>query len=490
MSREQDNTILDFQQELMDDLKKRYSKTNKRLTPNEINKYIFMFSDILLYGGTKRSKTKKIKNIKILGSREFLFKSKKQKNRARIYVNNYSSILIKYIEGVGLYGGDEPHEAKIMIPDNATASHARTQINSIRGKERKGEKEEEQNCQNHSLDAMEILMNKLKQSSKSHSTGSVLKLWNLEKSGIDKVISMKKEMEARVESKVKHYAMDSLPEQYQLLAKGVMDSADTGLTTEISTLEKNAINIGAKDGVTDISAILFSILTEAADAATEFIGGFFPIEPVLSEIEAVAICDPGKSVVLIELLWPTIPLKIGGTELKINLYLATLSNAMCEGCGGPELIGPEKTVNKSVRNVIKIACKSLIKSTSKIFEIKARATEYHNRLADFHRKLPTIAGTHEALAASAIASAQAVSINIANNAHQLASKAHERAGYKHQNTLDRLKKKTGYSQRQAEGHTAAVKFHAAKVKFHTTSAAAAAAAGGGRRRTLTVTEVK
>ena len=133
MNRKHKNTISDFQQELMVDLKKGYSKTNKQLTPDEINEYIFMFSDILLYGGTKKKKTKKIKNIKIIGSHEFLFKSKKQKTQAALYVNNYSSILREYIEGGELYEGGaaqicDRSDPLLMLEPLITALKGRTRL--------------------------------------------------------------------------------------------------------------------------------------------------------------------------------------------------------------------------------------------------------------------------------------------------------------------------------------------------------------------------
>ena len=425
MQRKQKKNILDFQQELMGDLKNSYSKTDKRLTTNETNEYLFMFFDILIHGGTKKKKRKKIKNIKMLGTNEFLFKSKKQRERATIYVNNYSRILREYIKGGVLYGagtGDvvSMDEAKARAGEHWHKTHPKIDMPVLEDK-----------CKSHTFHAALILMGNLEKNAERQ-VGDLVAMADAaavqKNPDLGAVVALRDKIKNITHSKV--WAgnwLKVVPDKIEAAAIHSFDKSDL-LSSNLKTIMKNAtaeayaplidevhsaskealVNLG-KSGEELLMGEVGSIGVEVADTATALVGGLFPIEPVVSEINAIMLCDPGKCIVLTELLWPSeikrevrehadVGKIITDNELKIDLFLSTLSSEACEGCGGPAISKPEKDVNRSLKKIVNIVGESLVSTLYKIFTAKKKITA---AVADV-TNASGAAGTKAATAATAV----------------------------------------------------------------------------------------
>ena len=307
MSHVKRKTISDFQKELMEDL-----DIHKGMSPEEINRYFLIVSDILIHERGKTKKTQALKNIRILHSNKFLFKTKKQRRRANMYVNTYTTVLKKYIKNDNLVIGGEPPAC--LIKDGRHFS------------------------------ILKVLAEKTVNTAEDIVGKDVVG---------ENIKRAEAEMEKRVFSK---FNLDTTESK---LLKDILSSAGDRVGREEEKVTSDITGFLAKDIEELVATELSSAAAEGVDLGLEGVGFVIPTAKILGLINDFIICDPVGALVLCKGLFKSIKSLGAGNfgkiaraeELQLVEFISDLSTFVCENCVGAQANKMNTRINEIIDDI-------------------------------------------------------------------------------------------------------------------------------------------
>ena len=349
-----DHNISSFQLNFIEHLDKKYSKLNKIPSIDETNEYIFKIFDILIYELTIKNKINRIKNIKIIESKSFLF----NKKESAFIVHNYSKIIKSYIQDNYL-GGATKTRNPLFIPSSTTASktaspplkvaHSFSEHHSIQ--DGIG-----QPCENDTATDLKVALSHLFNNPSHlfnnpwHSINKKKLSGSLSPGAIDRAKNMfdawykshrlSPSTLGKILAKliIKKSGASQLPKPMENIIK---DEINAAITKEEEAVERKfgkAPSLLAVYSEEATATIGIDAVAEVVDDALYFCGFIIPTGVILGDINTLIMCDPERILTCAELIFPfKSPARGSGHYNDLDLLLIISNIDQGYKCCGQQL---------------------------------------------------------------------------------------------------------------------------------------------------------
>ena len=268
--------ISDFQINLVHHLEVKYSKLNKSPSVHDVNRYIFEIFDILMYGLTIKTKINKLKNIKIIGTRRYLF----NKKEAAFIVHSYSKIIKSYV----LSAGEENQYLSGGVGKGPT-------------------------CINNTLNDISDAVRNLIMSRINKVVGTRTPVMRGKKLVDDAYSTIRTGIPRRFDAIIKHITdkgLESLglEKRPKAFVSGFIKEEEGNVMNVITSYGNQLPGTVIADTEKLSATVAFSALAEVIDVALEFLGFLVPTGVILGEINTLIMCNPERIWACAELFLP------------------------------------------------------------------------------------------------------------------------------------------------------------------------------------------